>query len=222
MPLRLDHQTSPRYYGPMHDQWLERWETGQTGWHEPSGNRNLQAHWTLAGRRVLVPLCGKTPDLLWLESRGNEVVGVELSEIAVLDFFKENKLEYERVDGALPGYRATSHKVTLYCGDYFEFHGETFDAHYDRGALIALSPDLRSRYAAHTSSLLADEAAQFVVTVEYDDAVATGPPFSVLEEEILSYWPSLEEKARVSDIENAPPKFIASGLEQIHEVVWTR
>ena len=206
----------------MHDQWLERWETGQTGWHEPSGNRNLQAHWKLAGRRVLVPLCGKTPDLLWLEGQGNEVVGVELSEIAVLDFFRENELDYEPVDGTLPGYRATSRRLTIFCGDYFEFHAEPLDAHYDRGALIALPPDMRKRYAAHTTSLLADEAAQFVVTVEYDDSVANGPPFSVLGEEVLAHWPGLQEQARVEDIENAPPKFREAGLEQIHEVVWMR
>ena len=68
--------------------WLERWQIGRTGWHEPSGNRNLRAHWSWSGKRVLVPMCGKTPDLLWLEELGNEVVGVELSEIAVVAFFR--------------------------------------------------------------------------------------------------------------------------------------
>ena len=62
----------------MSDDWLERWKIGRTGWHEPAGNRNLRTHWTWSGRRVLVPLCGKTHDLLWIEAQGNEVVGVEL------------------------------------------------------------------------------------------------------------------------------------------------
>ena len=101
----------------MDEDWINRWEIGRNGWHEPSGNRNLQTHWSFTGRRVLVPLCGKTPDLLWLESRGNEVIGVELAEIAVEAFFTDNDLEYERIDGSLPGYRCTTRNVTLYCGD---------------------------------------------------------------------------------------------------------
>ncbi len=207
----------------MNEDWLNRWDIGRTGWHEPAGNRNLQAHWRFSGRRVLVPLCGKTPDLLWLESQGNEVVGVELAEVAVEAFFSENELEYEAVDdGPLPGYRCTTRKVTLYCGDFFAFDHEPFNAHYDRGALIALSRELRPRYAAHTASLLTSDARQFVLTVDYDDSVCQGPPFSVSADELLSYWGGLREHARVDDTENAPPKFLEQGLERLDEVVWIR
>ncbi len=206
----------------MNEDWLNRWEIGRTGWHEPAGNRNLHAHWSFSGRRVLVPLCGKTPDLLWLEAQGNEVVGVELAEIAVEAFFAENGLAYERFDASLPGYRCTTRNVTLYCGDYFEFVHKPFDAHYDRGALIALPPELRRRYAAHTASLLTDEARQFVLTIDYDDTICQGPPFSVDKDELLSYWGDLREHARIDDIENAPPKFLERGLERLDEVVWIR
>ncbi len=206
----------------MNEDWLNRWSIGRTGWHEPSGNRNLQAHWQFTGRRVLVPLCGKTPDLLWLESRGNDVVGVELAELAVEAFFAENQLEYERISGSLPGYRCTTRSVTLYCGDYFEFDHGPFNAHYDRGALIALSPELRPRYAAHTASLLTDDARQFVLTIDYDDAVCDGPPYAVQADELLSYWAGLQEHARVDDVENAPPKFLEKGLKRLDEVVWIR
>jgi len=204
----------------MSEDWLERWKIGRTGWHEPAGNRNLRTHWTWSGRRVLVPLCGKSHDLLWLEAQGNEVVGVEVSDLAVRGFFEDNGLDYEPVAGALPGFRAIGRNITLYCGDYFEFCAEPFDAHYDRGALIALPADLRPRYARHTSALLRDRAAQFVITIEYDQAVCEGPPFSVGPEEILDYWPGLRRLLSVEDIENGPPKFLAAGLESMHEVVW--
>ncbi len=204
----------------MNEDWLERWKIGRTGWHEPEGNRNLREHWTLSGRRVLVPLCGKSHDLLWLEAQGNEVVGVEVSDLAVRAFFEDNALGYEVVDGALPGYRAVDRNITLFCGDYFEFRAESFDAHYDRGALIALSPDLRARYAQHTSALLTDEAAQFVITIEYDQAVCEGPPYSVGPEELLGHWPGLRRLLSIEDIENAPPKFLERGLQSMHEVVW--
>lgn len=208
------------YSWGMNEDWLERWKSGRTGWHEPAGNRNLREHWTLSGRRVLVPLCGKSPDLLWIEARGNDVVGVELSEIAVQAFFEENELDVEPVQGALPGYRATERNITLYCGDYFAFRAEPFDAHYDRGALVALSAELRSRYARHTAALLTDAAQQFVITVEYDQAVCEGPPYSIAEDEILGHWPGLRRHASVEDIDNAPPKFLDEGLASMHEVVW--
>ena len=204
----------------MHEEWHERWQVGRTGWHESGGNRNLKKYWRATGKRVLVPLCGKTDDILWLEAQGNEVVGVELSEIAVLGFFEDNQLEYERSDGALTEYRALTRRITLYCGDYFEFESDAFDAHYDRGALVALVPDLRSRYAAHTSSLLSDDAEQLVVTVDYDQSVCDGPPFSLSEEEIIGYWPRLTRVASIDDTENAPPKFLDAGLKRMHEVVW--
>ena len=204
----------------MSEDWLERWKIGRTGWHEPAGNRNLRNHWTWSGRRVLVPLCGKSHDLLWIEAQGNEVVGVEVSDLAVQAFFEDNALDYEPVAGGLPGFRAIGRNITLYCGDYFEFFDEPFDAHYDRGALIALSADLRPRYARHTSALLTDQAAQFVITIEYDQAVCDGPPFSIGSEEILGHWPRLRRLLSVEDIENAPPKFLAAGLRSLHEVVW--
>ena len=204
----------------MNEPWLDRWEEGRIGWHEPSGNRNLQSHWQWSDRRVLVPMCGKTQDLLWLEAQGNEVVGVELSEIAILAFFEESDLTFERIDGSLPGYRALERRVSLYCGDYFVFQDGPFDAHFDRGALVALSPDLRSRYAKHTSSLLTDDARQFVLTVEYDQVVCDGPPYSITPEELGDHWPHLLRHAVVDDTANAPPKFLEAGLEEMNEVIW--
>ena len=204
----------------MHEDWLERWQIGRTGWHESGGNRNLKKYWRATGKRVLVPLCGKTPDLLWLEAQGNDVVGVELSEIAVLGFFEDNQLEYELADGELGEYRALTRRITIYCGDYFAFRADPFDAHYDRGALVALTPDLRAHYATHTRTLLSDDAEQLVVTVDYDQSVCDGPPFSLSEREITGYWPRLQQVASVDDTRNAPPKFLEAGLQRMHEVVW--
>lgn len=204
----------------MHDEWLERWRIGRTGWHEDAGNRNLKEHWRTTGKRVLVPMCGKSPDLLWLEEQGNDVTGVELSELAVQAFFEEQGLEFDRGDGELTEYRARDRRITLYCGDYFAFQGGAFDAHYDRGALVALPADLRPHYASHTSSLLTPDAEQLVITVEYDQSVCNGPPFSLNEAEVRGYWPRLTRVAAVDDTENAPPKFLEAGLRLMYEAVW--
>jgi thiopurine S-methyltransferase len=204
----------------MTDPWLERWQIGQIGWHEAEGNQSLKNYWTAFGKRVLVPLCGKTLDLIWLERQGNEVVGVELSELAVKAFFDENKIPYSIVDGALTAYVADDRPITIYCGDYFEFSEGPFDAHYDRGALIALPAEMRAAYVEHTQSLLDADASQLIISLEYDDTVAAGPPFSIPAEEILAYWPRLQRIDANDDIENGPPKFRAAGLREMLEVIW--
>ncbi len=204
----------------MTEPWLERWTEGRIGWHEPAGNASLKRYWEFTGgRRVLVPLCGKSVDLLWLESRGDAVVGVELSEIAVRDFFAENGLEVRVTDGGRR-YRAVDRDIAIYCGDYFDFDDDGFDAHYDRGALVAMPAGERRRYAAHTNGRLTADAAQLVITLEYDQSVVDGPPYAVFGKEVLGYWPSLERVAAYDDIANGPPKFRDAGLDEMIEVVW--
>ena len=204
----------------MHQEWLERWRVGRIGWHEDEGNACLKSYWRASGRTVLVPLCGKTPDMQWLAGQGNRVVGVELSPLAIEAFFAEHKVDYTVRVGKLPAYQSADEAITIYCGDYFELTGVQFDAHYDRGAFIAIPPDLRPAYAAHTSSLLQVGAEQLVITLEYDQAIADGPPFSVSDDELLSYWPDLVCLDAHDDLENGPPKFIEAGLAAMTQKVW--
>ena len=207
----------------MTENWIERWESGRTGWHEPRGNAGLKAHWpgAGAGSRVLVPLCGKSPDLLWLSRQGLEVVGVELSEIAVRAFFEDNQLDYEsEPSGALIAHRAREVPVTVYQGDYFDLEVEPCDALYDRGALVALPDSIRPDYVVHTKRLIRPDAAILLVTLEYDQAVVSGPPYSVHADEVYRYWPGLERVEMKDDIDTCPPKFREAGLAEIYEVVW--
>lgn len=206
----------------MSSDWLERWQEGRTGWHEAHGNAGLRKHWAASGRRVLVPLCGKSQDMLWLEEQGNEVVGVELSEIAADAFFEENGIRYSRRQSAAGGdYRvADDRRVSIFCGDYFSFNDGPFDACYDRGALVALSPDLRDDYVAHTRSLLRPDAEVLVVTVEYDQSIAAGPPFSLSQQDMRRLWPGLQRVDAYDDIANGPPKFREAGLREMLEAVW--
>lgn len=204
----------------MNEPWIERWKEGRIGWHEPNGNTSLHRHWEGTGCRVIVPLCGKTPDLLWLEERGNDVTGVELSEIAARAFFEENAIAYTRRDGPLPTYAANERRIAIHCGDFFEFNGSGYDACYDRGSLIALPAGVRPAYARHLDSLTTADARRLLITLDYDDSIATGPPFSVPRDEVLRYWPSLELVDRFDDIANGPPKFLDAGLAEMYECVW--
>ena len=144
-----------------HDFWLERWRTGQIGFHLPATNPRLLAHWPRIEaeqpRRVLVPLCGKSNDLAWLAARSGpngkpvEVVGVELSREAAVAFFAEHGLT-PSIERRGP-FECFSHaNLTIAVGDFFAATPEsllgTFDAAYDRAALIALPPSMRAEYVA--------------------------------------------------------------------------
>jgi thiopurine S-methyltransferase len=145
---------------------------------------------------------------------------VELSDIAVESFFAEQDLAFRVSEDGLPRYDAVEVDITIYCGDLFDLTSIRCDAHYDRGALIALPPVQRSAYASHVSSLLTNDADQLVITLDYDEEIAKGPPFSVGDEELLEYWPSLDCVEQHDDIANAPPKFLDAGLAEFKEKVW--
>ena len=205
----------------MNESWRERWQKGRIGWHEPEGNRSLQRHWCGSGLKILVPLCGKSVDMLWLAKQGNKVTGIEVSEIAIREFLDENRLEYRQsADGSR--FEAQGPAITLVCRDYLDFDDCRFDAHYDRGALVAMPPEHRAAYAAHTGSLLCEDPVQLVITVEYDQQVVDGPPYSVMPDEVLSYWPQLKRIDAYDDIDNCPPKFRDKGLTEMIEAVWRR
>ncbi len=204
----------------MTEPWLERWQEGRTGWHEEGGSASLREFWPVTGHTVLVPLCGKAVDMRWLAEQGNRVIGVELSDLAIKAFFDEQGLQYQVTDGRLVRYDAVSLDISIFCGDFFELTEIRCDAHFDRGALVALPQAMRPAYAAHVSKLLSADATQVVVTLDYDDSVANGPPFSVPDEELLSYWPSLQLVDAHDDFRNAPPKFVNAGLTEIIQKTW--
>jgi thiopurine S-methyltransferase len=173
--------------------WLDRWQKGAfLRFHLAEPNPNLVRHHDRTHGdtiRVLVPLCGKSVDLEWLAAQGHEVVGVELSELAVRAFFDERNITPQRRE--VPGFVVYEHgAVRILVGDFFDATPELTgycDGAYDRAALIALPPDLRARYVAHLPSLLAPKAKLLLVTLEYD--AEGGPPFSVSSDEVSASYP---------------------------------
>lgn len=172
---------------------------------------------------MLVPLCGKSADLLWLAQQGLEVTGVELSTIAARSFFEESGLKFEtsEIDG-FTWFRNREAGISIACGDYFEFTDTPFDALFDRAALSAVSAKKRPEYVRHTKSLLNPGAFQLVITLEFDDALTEGPPYPVLSDEVLAYWPHLQRAVERDDIANAPQKYLDVGLDEMIEVAWAR
>jgi thiopurine S-methyltransferase len=183
--------------------WQARWAEGRIGFHEGKPNRYLERHAAriASARRVLVPLCGKAVDLAYLAGRGHEVVGVELVEDAVRQFFAEQGVTptVER-RGAFVVYSAGT--ITVFAGDMFATDAALvgrIDAVYDRAALIALPPEMRPRYVTHVRGLAAG-APILLVTLEYPQEVMEGPPFAVLEDEVRRLYAG----ARIELVDEAP------------------
>jgi len=115
-----------------------------------------------------VPLCGKSLDMIWLAKQGYEVIGVELSPIAVKAFFKENRLRpVKRRVGNLTLWQHGN--ITILCGDYFSVskaHLGHIDMVYDRAALTALPEPIRKRYVAHLRLIVPETTDVFLLTIE--------------------------------------------------------
>lgn len=208
--------------------WQERWARNQIGFHLPEVNPYLQRHWpqlALAeGSKVLVPLCGKSLDLMWLASHGLRVMGVELSEQAVEAFFSEQNL-VPRVTrrGAFTVYQADL--IEVWCGDFFALDAEALvgcAALYDRAALIALPPLMRAQYAEQLSRLLPSGCQGLLITLDYDQTQKAGPPFAVTDEEVKVLFGSdwtlkvLQEQ----DVLQESWKFVQEGVTQLDERVY--
>ena len=77
--------------------WIKSWNEGRTGFHQSDFNDKLTGYFPTfrpeKGQKVLVPLCGKSKDLVWLQGQGLCVHGVELHEQAVESFFTENQFD---------------------------------------------------------------------------------------------------------------------------------
>ena len=208
--------------------WINRWETGETGWHRTKTNATLINFFDCLslkpGDRVFVPLCGKTLDMVFFLSKGIEVVGVELSALAIEAFFQEQQLDYQKQqEGALVAYRAPG--IVLYCGDYFELestHLQGVSAIYDRAALVALPSDLRAKYAAHLCFIIANACRMLLLTWDYPQAQIDGPPFAISEAEVGRLYGRCFEYQQlqcINDIKNEP-KFQQAGVEYINKATY--
>ncbi|MCY0386130.1 thiopurine S-methyltransferase [Robbsia sp. Bb-Pol-6] len=210
------------------DFWLERWRDGRTHFHQDHVMPDLPAHWPALelapGTQVLVPLCGKSLDMLWLAERGHAVLGVELSALAVEQFFAENGLRPTR-HASPQGERYRAGNIEIIRGDIFALDAAHFAdcaAIYDRAALIALPPAMQQHYVAHVYGQLAATYRGLLITLDYPQAQRAGPPFSLPEASVQALFApqsSAREIAR-ADILAAEPAFAARGVTCLDSVVY--
>lgn len=155
--------------------WQQCWREQQTDFHQTEVNRLLTRFWRgldlAQGSRVFVPLCGKSLDMIWLAQQGHDVIGLELSPVAVRAFFRENHMQpSQRKVGQFTLWQCG--KISILCGDYFSVSQEDLgciDVVYDRAALTALPEDMRRLYVARLKLILPAACKVFLLTVEDAD-----------------------------------------------------
>jgi thiopurine S-methyltransferase len=208
--------------------WLERWQQSQIGFHQADTEPLLPKHWPAlrlpANSPVFVPLCGKSLDMVWLAGQGHKVIGNELSQIAIDDFFADQQLTPEvRTEPGLTIKSAGPYE--LWCGDFFDMPTSAtrnVTAIYDRAALIALPLAMRKQYATQLTALSHGTAKTLLITLEYDQSILPGPPHSVTSKEVNDLFTTdwritkliCEQTATLS------PKFKQHGLEFVDQSVY--
>ena len=207
--------------------WHRKWADNQIGFHQAEASPYLQRYWPAlglaAGSRVLVPLCGKSLDLAWLAGQGHRVLGVELSRRAVEDFFLEHGLAAQvSQHGAFEVWR--SGDVELWCGDVFALQAEDVvdcAGLYDRAALIALPAPMRERYCALLSTVMPVGGKGMLVTLDYEQALLAGPPFSVGDAEVRQGFAGWRiEALEANELIEESPKFQQAGMASLLERVY--
>ncbi|MBW2503650.1 MAG: thiopurine S-methyltransferase [Deltaproteobacteria bacterium] len=206
--------------------WHERWQKNEIGFHLDQPHHfltrffetmNLKEH-----SRVFVPMCGKSPDLLWIAEQGSPVIGVEISQLAIESFFVENNLNYEvteRDDLVI----FSSPTCRLYCGDFFDLNASELadvDGVYDRGALVAQPYDMRCRYASKLADLLMPGCKVLLVSYDYNQQETFGPPFAVPVSEVQALFNAefrIELLAR-EDVLWSHQALAARGVTQLDEL----
>ncbi|PNK60471.1 thiopurine S-methyltransferase [Psychrobacter sp. FDAARGOS_221] len=194
--------------------WHNKWQSNKIGFNQQQPNSLLIKHLPdlklSANDQVFVPLCGKSIDMVWLASQQLNVVGVELVEHAVIEFFEEHDLtasvQPHPTQPNLKQYYAQHNDITIriWVGDIFELSATDMGpvaAVYDRAALVAL-PDsapehLRQRYVEHVIELT-NNAPQLLLNFGLNppamDAETLlsrqqgGPPFVVSEQDLHRYY----------------------------------
>jgi len=174
--------------------WLEFWEKNEINWHSDVVTQELEEYLGMLklepGDKVFFILCGKSLDMTYILNHGYSVIGVELSEIGIKQFFHENGLDFTISSvGEFNLYSAKN--IEIYCGDFFSLtskHLCDVKAVFDRKSLIALDRNLRQKYVKHLNDIISLGVRMLLITLHYPQHQMSGPPFSVDKSEVESLF----------------------------------
>jgi len=208
--------------------WIERWQRSDIGFHQAAAHDFLDRHWTALGvprgAQVLVPLCGKSLDMVWLADQGHQVVGTELAETAVDQFFAERSRTPGVVsEGAFTVKRAGPYEI--WCGDHLALDPAAtrrIGGVFDRAALVAMPSNMQRAYADQLAALTPSGVPVLLVALNYDPSEMDGPPFPISPERIDELFGNafritlLEKRDGLAASENLRKR----GLSALDETAW--
>ncbi|XP_008845289.1 thiopurine S-methyltransferase isoform X1 [Nannospalax galili] len=178
------------------EEWQDKWVRRHISFHQEQGHQLLKKYLDTflegeSGLRVFFPLCGKAVEMKWFADRGHSVVGVEISELGIREFFAEQNISYSEepipeISGAKV-FKSSSGNISLYCCSIYDLPRANigkFDRIWDRGALVAINPGDRECYADIMLSLLRKGFQYLLAILSYDPTKHAGPPFYVTDAEL--------------------------------------
>ena len=153
-------------------------------------------------------ILGKMTVLEKVKYQRGEGCGIEYSRQPVEKFFNENDIKFaKRQNGDYDTYKSDDGKITIYAGDFFQAKPELvgkIDGIWDRGALVAMNPSDRRKYADTIINLMNKDTVYLIAGLSYDQSCHGGPPFSVPMETVEELYGSTCE---IDLIFEAPNEF---------------
>eukprot|EP00088_Acartia_fossae_P043231 TRINITY_DN4551_c0_g1_i5.p1 TRINITY_DN4551_c0_g1~~TRINITY_DN4551_c0_g1_i5.p1 ORF type:complete len:450 (-),score=92.03 TRINITY_DN4551_c0_g1_i5:1172-2521(-) len=202
--------------------WESQYASGDTSWHLDTVNDKLIKHMgELVGnarngevlhRTILVPLCGRTKDMIHLYNQGHTVVGCEWVDSVCAQFFTENNIPFTRsqlegVEGSL--YQSEDGRMRIFQCDFLLLSPELvrtkFDSVLDVQSLSSINPRDRKQYVRAVRSLLQDEFRYLLVTIEYEPFAHRGRPHSISYNAVKELFGSFSNLKFVAQLPAAPP-----------------
>ena len=146
--------------------WIEKWKKGKIPFHVDEVSPYLMKYFSLLSdqkdllgvEHALVPLCGKTKDIIWLSDQGLKTTGVELSSQAIEQFFSENKLRFRNnINEKFDNYECLDKKIKMVLGNFFKLNSKDIgpiDFIYDYKAYLAIPKEMRKQYVSKLNVFL--------------------------------------------------------------------
>ena len=164
--------------------WTKRWQEGEIGFHREDAHNYLIQYWQTLKlepeTEVLVPLCGKSTDMVWLAGRATTSLGSSCHRSPWMPSSPSRNLQpTTRVSG--PFMIKEAGPYTIWCGDIFTLPPDVtkdISAVYDRAALVAFPPAMQASYAAKLATLTPAGVPTMLVGLAYRQGEISGPPFS--------------------------------------------
>lgn len=167
--------------------WSQIWEEGVIRFHQ--GNYNLEMinyfkDFDLKNKSVLIPLAGKTKDILYFLEKGAEVTAIEFYGPAVVSFFEENNISYKK-----HGHSYFSDNLTFHAMDFFQLSTDKpFDVLFDRAAQVVFNQEDRPKYFEQISKLIDKNTLLLLFSIDHDGPFSYGPPYKIPKEEIMTAY----------------------------------